>query len=358
MTCARRFLLLVLALATALAAAHGPSSVPLRSAVRALDERAHAALVQAADALLSASSAGPRALPQAIDAIELQHPALAEAVWSRWLDRVAAAPVLLDTERAALERLVDRAPVSWIEHHEAGLHAMPAFAVAERARALLDFDRRWRAAAALLDRPDRLIRAITASVAAEAVEFEVIELALQQAGPGMRAALIRQLPFAAPSVARDRALLQLARLERAGQLLPALVADSTPWIAQQALIEAMEQGGSALVDAAAQAAARPELGGLAVEAHVRAGGALERLWDWLGDPDFGADAARVLAAEDALLVDRVRARIERAAPLARLRMLLALRLADRADADRLLAELEDADWLQPAQREVLQAWRR
>lgn len=306
-------------------------------------------LVDRAAALLPVGRSNRMPLPP-----DVSDPALREAVLQLWLDRIAADPLLSDIERTTLQGLIDYSPSVWIEHHEAGGHAMPAFAVAMRARALLDFDQRAREANWLAERPGALLAQLQSAPGDDALA--VAQLAIERLTPKQRRELAAQLIQQPASRARDRAALTLARLSAEHEpLLTWGVAHAGLSEARQALQLAIELSSPELPELVKQAAARPELGGLVVEAHVLAGAAVETLWTWLDDPELGADASRVLAARPGLAAE-VEARIGTAPPRARLRMLLALKLSKSADARALLAQLADAEWLQPAQREVLRQW--
>lgn len=307
-------------------------------------------LIERARSMLPGEPGGRRVVPPAI-----ADPALREAVLHLWLDRIAADPVLNDAERAALHGLIERTPKVWIEHHEAGGRAMPAFAVASRARALLEFDRRWHEAGRLAEHPDVLLAELRS--APDRDRIRIAEIAIERLSSVQRRELAARLPDEPASRARDRAALKLARVSAEHEsLLTWLVVNAGPVEARQALQFAVEVSSPELPELAAVASARPELGGLVVEAHDRSGAPIALLWGWLDDPDLGADAARVLAERVPGLAAEVRARIDTALPRARLRMLLALRLAGDAEARAFLSELADADWLQPDQRRVLQQW--
>jgi hypothetical protein len=308
-------------------------------------------LVERAGTMLPESRAHRPAVPPTVD-----DPALREAVLNQWLDRIAVDPVLNDAERAALQGLVDLQPRVWIQHHEAGGRAMPAFAVAQRARALLEFDRRWQNAGRLVEHPDALLDALRA--APDEDGLTIAALAIERLGPQQRRVLAARLPDEPASQARDRAALELAGVSAEHEsLLTWLVTHAGADEARRALQFAIEISSPELPAIAARASARPELGGLVVEAHDRSGAPIGPLWGWLDDPDLGADAARVLAERVPGLAAEVRGRIDAASALARLRMLLALRLAGDVESRALLLELAEADWLQPAQREVLQHWK-
>jgi len=283
-------------------------------------------------------------------------PALREAALNLWLDQLAARPMLNDAERDALQALPEQLPVVWIAHHEAGGRAMPAFAVSVRARSLLDFDRRWRKAAVLAERADLLLAALVD--AADSETLVTLELAVEQLAPEQQRVLALRLPNQPASQARDRTALKLARRSAEHEsLLPWLVARAGLAEARQALQFAIEMSSPELPEVAARAIARPELGGLVVEAQLLSGGSIERLWSWLDEPQLGADAARVLAERLPGLAAEVRARINAAPIQARLRMLLALKLSGDAEARALLALLAESEWLQPSQREVLRRWK-
>ncbi|MGB0515074.1 MAG: hypothetical protein ACPGJE_09565, partial [Wenzhouxiangellaceae bacterium] len=88
--------------------------------------------------------------------VAAESPASFEALADAWMTRRLANPRLSAEDRTVLRRWTRHAPAVWTEHHEFPGHAMPAFSIAERARALLTGDAVVRRAERLRADPDQL----------------------------------------------------------------------------------------------------------------------------------------------------------------------------------------------------------
>ena len=185
-------------------------------------------------------------------------------------------------------------------------------------------------------------------------------LALEQANTETREQVL-QFVLAAPEKHSAAAIarLKLAELDsRYHSQLIAVVHHAPLDLARKALIQAMEDGVVQLDAVVKQAFQRPEIGGLAVAAYEAAGlKQAEMLWDALAQMHLGADAARVLAKTASDLEKRVASSIDTANPIARSRMLLALKLRNTEASHALLARiLQSAEWLTAQQRVEVASW--
>lgn len=290
------------------------------------------------------------ALPSAA-AVEsaAESPARFEALADAWMTRRFAEPRLSAADRSALRRWSRRAPLVWTEHHEFPNHAMPAFSIAERARVLLNRDAIVREADRLRADPERLA-GLTRQPALAATTLRAARLALAELSADAHrrladywtAAPRRAKGDAEDPAGADALRLALAR-HRPGDraLWRSLIDHAEPRIARRTLAAAMELKLDHLGDLAERGLARPELGGVALSAWLAAGGRPDaRCWELLDDPNLGADAALALARGSEALVQGVRTGFADAAPLAQVRMRLALRLRDSEDSRALLRTLE------------------
>ncbi|MAS05788.1 MAG: hypothetical protein CMP07_07675 [Xanthomonadales bacterium] len=285
-------------------------------------------------------------------------PAAREAQWSAWLDRLAGSGVVQPHQVQALVELKTRAPVVGIPHHEFPSRTMPAFAVAARAEVLLARHARASRARKLARRPGELAEALESVPGSPA--FEAGLEALHLVSPALLANLVDPYRQHAPfSAAASRILLEAA--EAAPEqlhLLPEIIRLGDAGTARRALRLAIDRGLPQLGGIADAALSRRELGGLSLIAARQSGMHPDRFcWPLLGDPSFGADAARMLAAESDRLTEEISARVAEASGLARLRMLLALRMRDTEASRALLAELAEAPWLTEQQRREVRSWR-
>ena len=280
-----------------------------------------------------------------------------EAQWSAWLDGLAAAGELEPPEVEALIELEESTPVVAIPHHEFPSRSMPAFALAGRASALLARQARSSRARELAASPADLSRALEAApdTSAHAAGLDALEFV----APALLDSIVDGLRtgrHSDPVVAR--VLLRAAEIAPAhAVLLAEVVRRGDVPTARRALVLAMDRGDANMPEIAETALARSELGGLALAAARQAGMHPDRFcWALLGDPSFGADAARMLAAESDRLIEEISVRVADASGLARLRMLLALRIRDSEASRAMLAELAEAPWLSEQQRREVRSW--
>lgn len=282
-------------------------------------------------------------------------PALQEAMLNVWLSGQAEKERNTLDEINALETLRERQPVVWIPHHEMVHHTMPAFNIALRAQNLVQFRDRQNQARRLVNDFDQLIEAFSAENGSE--QFQAAEIAGRQVAETRRFELIRHFQRQLPK--NPRAAHALVSLAGAGDMYPAALADVVRLghlsAARQAIRMTMGRADSRFL--AEQALSRPEIGGLAIEAWLESGGDADaRLWPLLADPDLGADAANALAIHSGELIERIESSIHQAAPVARLRMLLALKLRNSAASKALLQRLLEAEWLSQQQQMEVASW--
>lgn len=306
-----------------------------------------------------ATMAGRGEAPAAlVDAIRAEPDSVArEAQWSAWLDSLKAAKLLAPVEIEALQTLADHSPVAGIAHHEFPSRTVPAFQVADRAQVLMARDTVRRRAGELADSPERLMAALDDGPGSQA--FAAGLLALEIASSATLSEVVSSYRSGQPMPAGDaQVLLKVAKTDAAFlDLLPEIIAFGDLASARSAVRVAVDLRVETLPEAAAKALDRPELGGLALTAAQHAGMHPDRYcWGLLEDPSLGADAARLLAADSAELVDKIRLRVDSASRPARMRMLLALKLRDSDEARALLAELAGAPWLTDQQRREVRAW--
>lgn len=282
-------------------------------------------------------------------------PALQEAMLDTWLTSQTRKASNTPDEIQALETIRDMQPVVWIPHHEMVHHTMPAFNIALRARNLLQFRDRQNQARDLVSDLDQLIDAFSAEKGSE--RFLAAEIAGSQMAETQRFELVRHFQQQLPQ--NPQAAHVLVSLAAVGEMHATTMTDIVrlghPSAARQALRMTMGKAEGHLL--AEQALSRPEIGGLAIEAWLKSGGdADDRLWPLLADPDLGADAASALAAHSGQLIERIESSIHDAAPMARLRMLLALKLRNDEASRALLQRLLEAEWLSPQQQMEVASW--
>lgn len=294
-----------------------------------------------------------------IDAIATEtDPAAREAQWSAWLDTLARTsseygPVVL--ERLAV--LADSAPVVGIPHHEFPSRTMPAFSVAGRADALLARHDRLNRARRLAASPEELARALEADAGSPRFDSGLDALAL--VSPELLSGVVETARRnGIRSGAAARIALAAAKVDSDySELLPQVVERGETAVAIDAIRLAMDRSVPELREIAVVALGRPELGGLSLAAARQAGmHPDDYCWALLGDLAVGADAARLLAQHSVRLTHTIASRVDKSPPLARLRMLLALRLRDSDAARGLLGELADAPWISEQQRREVRSW--
>lgn len=333
-------------------------SIQARELVR-VSAADHALLRHAAVQRIRAlSGQGPESVVL-VDAIQAEiDPVAREAQWSAWLDALAASGALQPHEIRTLVALKTSAPVVGIPHHEFPSRTMPAFAVAARAAVLLARHARSNRARDLAVRPDELIEALESDPGSPA--FQSGLQALEFVSPVLLANVVeihrQRMPISA-SVSK----ILLKAYETAPdqlELLPDIIRFGDARTARRALQVAIDRRLPQLDDIAEAALARSELGGLALIAARQSGMHPDRFcWPMLGDPSLGADAARMLAAESDWLLEEISARVADASGLARLRMLLALRMRDSQASRAMLTEMAEAPWLSEQQRREVRSWR-
>lgn len=306
-------------------------------------------------ATLTGRGAAPAAL---IDAIRAVPDSLArEAQWSAWLDSRKSAQRLDPVEIETLEMLADHSPLVGIAHHEFPSRTVPAFQVADRARVLLARDAARHRAGELTELPEQLMAALDAGPGSQ--EFATGLLALEVASSATLSDVVSRYRSGQPMPAGDaQVLLKVAKTDAAFMdLLPEIIEFGDLASARNAIRLAMDRRVEMLPEVAAKALDRSALGGPALTAAQRAGMHPDHYcWGLLDDPSLGADAARLLAAHSAELIDKIRDRVDSASRPARMRMLLALKLRDSEQARELLAELAGAPWLTDQQRREVRAW--
>jgi len=294
-----------------------------------------------------------------IDAIRTEvDPASREAQWNAWLHTVALSDELKPLELQALAELAQSTPTVGIPHHEFPSRTMPAFGLPARARALLTRHAQLGRARDLAGDPDALAAALGADVGSP--RFEAGLRALELLSPSSLADIVEaHLNRASGADAESMILLRAAELEPGnGALLADVVRRGDARTARRALVLAMDRSVTALPEIAAAALARGELGGLALAAARQSGMHPDDFcWSLLGDSSLGADAARMLAESSDRLLPEISARLADASGLARLRMLLALRMRDSEASRAMLAELAEAAWLSEQQRREVRSWR-
>lgn len=294
------------------------------------------------------------------DAIRAEpEPAAREAQWSEWLDSLAVSGAggLLPMEVQTLAALEKASPVVGIPHHEFPSRTIPAFTLAARAAALLARSARLSRAQGLAARPNALAGALKAEIGSPA--FGAGLQALELVSPKLLASLVK-MQSDGSSYAPSTARIMLKAAEVAPEhfeLLPGVVRRGDVVTARRALRLAMDRGTPYLREMAAVALTRGELGGLGLAAARQSGMHPDDFcWKLLGDPALGADAARMLAQESNRLLAEISARVDGADALARLRMLLALRLRATNASREMLTELVEAPWLSAQQRREVLSW--
>lgn len=304
---------------------------------------------------LAARGSDAGALIDAIDA-ELD-PIAREAQWSEWLDLLAASSELQAIEVAALAELEKTLPVAGIPHHEFPARSVTAYALAERASVLLARHARKARARDLAATPDELSTVLDSDPASSA--FAAGLEAMERIAPESLARLVEtRMARTTLSRAASTVLLKAAEInpDHRGLLID-IVDRGNVATARQALLMAATRDVPELREIAAVALGRSEIGGLALTIARQS-----RLhpddfcWTLLGDPALGADAARMLADDSSRLLAEVSLRIHGAPELARLRMLLALRLRGSEASHGLLSTLAESPWLTEQQRREVRSW--
>lgn len=280
-----------------------------------------------------------------------------EAQWSAWIDSFAAADELQPRDLEALAALRKSTPIVGIPHHEFPSRTVPAFAVAARAAVLLARHARLSRSRELADRNDELANSLKAPLGSPAFVAGLDALGFVSA-ESLAGIVEKFRKHERNGLAAARILLKAAEVDsNYWALLPEIVRRGDAATGRRALRLALDLGAPQLPDIAGVALARAELGGLALVAARRSGMHPDEFcWTLLGDPVLGADAARMLAAESNRLFEEISARIEEAPALARLRMLLALRLHGTDASHAMLAELVEATWLSEQQRREVRSW--
>ena len=282
-------------------------------------------------------------------------PALQEAMLDRWLSNIAQKASSTADEIQALETIRHKSPVVLIPHHEMVHHTMPAFNIGLRARNLLQLRERQTQARQLSNDFEQLVQAFSSEAGSE--DFLAAEIASRAIPELQKSRLIehfqRQLPQNPEAASALISIADSARLSQETMADVIRLGDLSS--ARQAL--RMNMGNVDRRALAEQALARPEIGGLAIQAWLESGGDADaRFWSLLADLDLGADAARALAEHSTQLTEKIESEIHQAAPVARLRMLLALKLRNSPDSKALLNRLLDAEWLSPQQRMEVASW--
>ncbi|MEM7054305.1 MAG: hypothetical protein AAF446_07115 [Pseudomonadota bacterium] len=286
---------------------------------------------------------------------QLDDAALREAMLDQWLSKQLQKPANSDQELAVLESLTRETQHVLISHHEMPGHTMPAFNVAQRSRNLLAFRQRQLEARTMADNHESLIAALQA--APESETFYTATLAAESLSHRQKLELITHFhlelisdPFAAQAL-----LALLDRNAPEPNVLSDVITHGDLTSARRAVRTIGTEAHFQPV--AEQALARPEIGGLAIQAWLATGGdSDQKLWPLLDDPSLGVDAARALAAHSNRLIETIEAEINSANPTARARMLLALKLRDSQASRSLLEQLLSADWLSQQQRAEVASW--
>ncbi|MEX2499201.1 MAG: hypothetical protein WD397_10045 [Wenzhouxiangellaceae bacterium] len=329
-----------------------------RARLVSVSEHDYVELTAAAKQRVATMAGRGEAPATVINAIRAVPDSLArEAQWSAWLDSLKAAHLLDPVEIETLETLAGHSAQVGIPHHEFPSRTVPAFQVANRAQVLMARDTARRRAVELADSPEQLTAALDDGPGSQ--EFATGLLALEIASSATLSEVVSRYRFGQPAQAGDaQVVLKVAKTDAAFMyLLPEIIEFGDVASARNAIRVAVDGRVAMLPEVAAKALDRPELGGLALTAAQRAGMHPDRFcWGLLDNPSLGADAARLLAAHSAELIDEVRHRVESASRPARMRMLLALKLRDSEEARELLAELAGASWLTDQQRREVRAW--
>lgn len=282
-------------------------------------------------------------------------PLMKEALLSVWLSSVAASSQPLAFDTAALESLVGTRPVIRIPHHEMVHHSMPAFNIAQRASNLLALQRRHQQAALLTNDSAAWSAAWLQSPDSE--QFKAAELAFKNSTVIEQQQLISRLQGQLEQ--RPNLSKALSRMLAHFGHEPALAADIIQFgtvVDARAVLRMISAHGNAL-ELAELALTRPEIGGLAIQVWLDNGGvADQKLWSLLDDPYLGADAARALAVHSKTLTTQIQQTIESSKPLARARMLLALKLRNSDASISLLNQLIKAEWMSDAQLQLVSSW--
>lgn len=304
---------------------------------------------------VSRPGGSPAAVIDSIRAVE--EPPAREAQWNAWLDSLNAVKLLAPVQLQALEDLADHSPVLGIPHHEFPTRTVPAYQVADRARVLLARNAARRRAGHLAGSPQALALALEAPP--ESREFSDGLLALEQASDQTLSSVVAgNLQTVSLRPATAGVLLRAVQIDPAYEyLLPQVIAHGDTETARRAIRFGLARRAEVMPEIALEALARPELGGLALQAARQAGMEADTFcWDLLDDASLGADAARLLAADSEKLIEEIRRRIGSASSTARVRMLLALKFRSSQEARALLTELVEAPWLSDQQKREVRAW--
>ncbi|MGK7294915.1 MAG: hypothetical protein ACNS61_03685 [Candidatus Wenzhouxiangella sp. M2_3B_020] len=288
-----------------------------------------------------------------------EDPRLREAMWSQWLDRLARAQTIDESEARALRELVDMRPVVMTGHHEARDLRWPAFRVASRARAMLARRRAAATGAELAADPQALRVALRTGPNA-GIPPRALQSALRDAPAPWRRGLAAEFAARADEPRAADAVIALFGVDASlGLELARVVAVAPSRQARRALRAAIRERPENFGAIAEAALLRPDIGGLVIEAKRAAGSAVDAFcWPLLSHPHLGGDAARALADDSQRLEQTIRAEFDGAARDSRLRMLLALKLRDTERSLRLLSELADSPSLTEQQRREVAAWLR
>lgn len=347
------------------AASIGPGAIDAQQT--ALHRHAHDAasdvrlrsLVGAAASVLARSEAAMPETPLHVVIDQEENPGLREAMWSQWLDRLARARSIGESEIRVLRGLVEMRPIVMTGHHEMPNVQWPAFRVASRARAALKrHEAAVRATELAADR--QALAAALRTGAGAGVDRRALQPALRAAPAAWRRSLAAEFAARAEDPAAADAVIALFGVDSSlGGELVRVIADAPPGRARRALRVAIRERPENFGTIADAALRRPEIGGLVIEAKRAAGSDVDAFcWPLLSHRQLGGDAARALAEDSQRLEETIRREFDAAARDARLRMLLALKLRGTRSSLRLLAELADSSSLTEQQRREVAEWLR
>jgi hypothetical protein len=290
-------------------------------------------------------------------ALDEQDPARREVMLHVWLtDYIGPAPAE-EPNVVRLGRLLDIEPVLRVRHHDHPEHSRPAFNIAGLARNRINEQQIRLRSHELAREPDSIPAALLSPD--EPTEFRAGLLALERLEPTDRAAVFAD-PLGSVLKRPGGAEATLALVDRgwlaADALLP-LIEQADPELALRAFRMSRSQAPELRRRALERALDRPGLGGLPVAEALNKSDAKLRdtAWSLLDEPERGADAALALARHGDELEARIDAEFDHAAPRARLRMLLALRLRDSPSSLALLKQLR-SQRLTAAEQRATAAW--
>lgn len=290
-------------------------------------------------------------------ALQEPDPARRQARFHVWLTEYIGPAPVDEPDAEHLHRLLEVVPAVAVQHHDHPEHARPAFNIAGLAgNRIVEQEIRARSRE-LLRAPESIQAALLSPDERE--EFRAGLLALDALEPAARAALFAD-PHRSFLKRPQGAAATLALVERgwltADMLLP-VIEQAEPQMALRAFRQSRTHGQEVGRRAVESALARPELGGLPVAEAAKAADPKLRatVWSLLGDAQRGADAALALARHDDALEARIDAGFDAAGPLARLRMLLALRLRATPSSLALLDRLR-SQRLNSTEFEATEAW--